>query len=73
MFRILGALVLVAAVVALAAFGTFHSKKSQARATAGPSQPVVAFNDTPDLSWPMMAPEQAPRDDKVPGDVAPKY
>src|SRR5262245_40562175 len=61
MFRILGALVLVAAVVALAAFGTFHSKKSQAHATAATTQPVVAFNDTPDMSWPMMAPEQAPR------------
>ena len=61
MLRILGALVLVAAVFALAAFGPFHSKKSHAPVAATTQLPAVAYTDTPDMSWPLMAPEQAPR------------
>jgi hypothetical protein len=61
MLRILGALVLVVAAVALAAFGPFHSKTSHPHAAANSNAPVVVFTDTPDMSWPVMAPEQAPR------------
>ena len=61
MLRIFGALVLVVAAVALAAFGPFHSKTSKTHAATTNRAPVVAFTDTPDMTWPMMAPEQAPR------------
>lgn len=60
MLRILGALVLVAAAVALTALGPFHAKKSRPQSAA--PLPSVAFStDRSDMTWPLLVPEPAPR------------
>ncbi len=61
MLRNLGALVLVAAAVALAAFGPLTSKKSARTLASIPSIDHGISADRPDMSWPMLVPEQAPR------------
>jgi hypothetical protein len=65
MLRILGALTLVVAAVALIALGPLSAQKSRPQ-SAAPLPSVALSADRPDVSWPLLVPEAAPRASEKP-------